>query len=235
MAKMTLLEMTQSILSAMDSDPVDSIDETVEAIQVADIVKEAFFELMSQRDWPFLFNTGSLQGLGDVNNPTKMKMPDTWKKVKWIKYNKKTITYIDPETFTEMIDNRAALAGVINANGYVINADPVYWTSFDDTFIIFDGFNNSAESTLQASNSKAYASIAPTWSHVDSFIPALPEKFFPTLLAESKSQAFVNLKQQSNNREERKAQRGRMAMRNEAWRNDEASIKFNRKVNYGRR
>jgi len=235
MAKMTLLEMTQSILSAMDSDPVDSIDETVEAIQVADIVKEAFFELMSQRDWPFLFNTGSLQGLGDVNNPTKMKLPDTWKKVKWIKYNKKQITYIDPETFTEMIDNRAALAGVINANGYVINADPVYWTSFDDTFIIFDGFNNSAESTLQASNSKAYASIAPTWSHVDSFIPALPEKFFPTLLAESKSQAFVNLKQQSNNREERKAQRGRMAMRNEAWRNDEASIKFNRKVNYGRR
>ena len=219
----------------MDSDPVDSIDETVEAIQVADIVKEAFFELMSQRDWPFLFNTGSLQGLGDVNNPTKMKMPDTWKKVKWIKYNKKTITYIDPESFTEMIDNRSELAGVINANGYVINADPIYWTSFDDTFIVFDGFNNSAESTLQASNSKAYAAIAPTWSHVDSFVPALPEKFFPTLLAESKSQAFVNLKQQSNNREERKAQRGRMAMRNEAWRNDEASIKFNRKVNYGRK
>ena len=235
MAKLTLLEMTQSILSAMDSDPVDSIDETVEAIQVADIVKEAFFELMSQRDWPFLFNTGSLQGLGDVANPTKMKMPDTWKKVKWIKYNKKTITYIDPESFTEMIDNRAELAGVINANGYVINADPIYWTSFDDTFIVFDGFNNSEESTLQASNSKAYAAIAPTWSHVDSFVPALPEKFFPTLLAESKSQAFVNLKQQSNNREERKAQRGRMAMRNEAWRNDEASIKFNRKVNYGRK
>lgn len=232
---MTLLEMTQSILSAMDSDPVDSIDETVEAIQVADIVKEAFFELMSQRDWPFLFNTGALQGLGDVANPTKMKMPDTWKKVKWIKYNKKTITYIDPETFTEMIDNRSELAGVINANGYVINADPIYWTSFDDTYIVFDGFNNSAESTLQASNSKAYAAIAPTWSHVDSFVPALPEKFFPTLLAESKSQAFVNLKQQSNNREERKAQRGRMAMRNEAWRNDEASIKFNRKVNYGRK
>ena len=232
---MTLLEMTQSILSAMDSDPVDSIDETVEAIQVADIVKEAFFELMSQRDWPFLFNTGALQGLGDVANPTKMKMPDTWKKVKWIKYNKKTITYIDPESFTEMIDNRAELAGVINANGYVINADPIYWTSFDDTFIVFDGFNNSAESTLQASNSKAYAAIAPTWSHVDNFVPALPEKFFPTLLAESKSQAFVNLKQQSNNREERKAQRGRMAMRNEAWRNDEASIKFNRKVNYGRK
>jgi hypothetical protein len=47
MAKMTLLEMTQSILSAMDSDPVDSIDETVESIQVADIVKESFTNLLS--------------------------------------------------------------------------------------------------------------------------------------------------------------------------------------------
>jgi hypothetical protein len=164
-----------------------------------------------------------------------MKLPDTWKKVKWIKYNKKTITYMPPETFMDMIDNRSEQTGVINANGYVINADPVYWTSFDDTFIVFDGFNNAEESSLQAVNSKAYAAIEPSWTHTDSFIPALPEKFFPTLLAESKSQAFVNLKQQSNNREERKAQRGRMAMRNEAWRNSEGSIKYNRKVNYGRK
>jgi hypothetical protein len=54
------------------------------------------------------------------------------------------------------------------------------------------------------------------------------------LLAEAKSQAFVNLKQQSNAREERKATRGRMAMRNESWKNDNGEIKYNTKVNYGR-
>ncbi len=42
MAKLTLLDMTQNILSALDSDPVDSIDETVEAVQVAELVKEAY-------------------------------------------------------------------------------------------------------------------------------------------------------------------------------------------------
>jgi hypothetical protein len=235
MAKQTLLQMTQNILSALDSDPVDSIDETVEAIQVAELVKEAYFDLISQRDWPFLFLLGTLDGVGDVNNPTKMKIPDTWNKVKWIKYNKKEVQYVDPETFHTIISQRVAQTGVINSAGYVINQDPQYWTSYDDTFIIFDGYNQSVDATLQASKSTLYGTREATWTHVDSFIPNIPEKFFSTLLAEAKSQAFVNLKQQSNAREERKATRGRMAMRNESWRNENGEAKYNTKVSYGRK
>jgi len=223
MAKQTLLQMTQNILSALDSDPVDSIDETVEAIQVAELVKEAYFDLISQRDWPFLFLLGTLDGVGDVNNPTKMKIPDTWNKVKWIKYNKKEVQYVDPETFHTIISQRVAQTGVINSAGY------------DDTFIIFDGYNQSVDATLQASKSTLYGTREATWTHVDSFIPNIPEKFFSTLLAEAKSQAFVNLKQQSNAREERKATRGRMAMRNESWRNENGEAKYNTKVSYGRK
>lgn len=235
MAKMTLLQMTQSILSALDSDPVDSIDETVEAVQVADLVKEAYFDIMSQRDWPFLFVLGQLTALGDVSNRTKMQIPDTYNKVKWIKYNKKEIEYITPEDFKNLIDSRTEQEDVVDANGYVLNADPLYWTSFDDTYIVFDGIDLTVESTLQASNTAIYGTVAPTWTHVDGFTPLIPEKFFPTLLAEAKSQAFVNLKQQNNAREERKAQRGRTIMRNEAWRNENGEIKYNTKVNYGRR
>lgn len=234
MAKMTLLDMTQNILSALDSDPVDSIDETVESVQVAELIKEAYFELLSQRDWPFLFKLGQLVALGDVANPTKMKLPDTWNKVKWIKYNKKEIQYVDPQTFQGIIDTRTAQANVVNSNGYVINADPVYWTSFDDTHILFDGYNISVEATLQANKTNAYGTEQATWVHSDTFTPSIPEKFFPTLLAEAKSQAFINLKQQVNAREERKATRGRMAMRNEVWRNENGEIKYNTKVNYGR-
>ena len=232
---MTLLEMTQSILSAMDSDDVNSIDDTVEAIQVADLVKEAYFELLSQRDWPFLFAVSTLEGLADTSNPTKMRMQEAWNKVKWIKYNKKVVTYMEPEAFIDMIDNRSAQTNVINADGYVINADPVFWTSFDDKYIYFDGYESTVDTTLQASKSKVYVSTQPTWTHVDTFIPTIPEKFFPTLLAEAKSQAFANIKQQVNAREERKAQRGRTVMRNESWRNENGEAKYNRKVNYGRR
>jgi len=45
----------------------------------------------------------------------------------------------------------------------------------------------------------------------------------------------VNLKQQSNAREERKATRGRMTMRNESWRNENGEVKYNTKVSYGRK
>jgi len=234
MAKLTLLDMTQNILSALDSDPVDSIDETVEAVQVAELIKEAYFELISQRDWPFLFQLAPLQALGDTNNPTKMKIPDTWNKVKWVKYNKKEVTWVDPQTFNDIITNRVAQSGVINANGYVINQDPQYWTSYDDQFLIFDGYNSSVDSTLQANKSSAYGTQQASWTHTDNFVPAIPEKFFPTLLAEAKSQAFVNLKQQSNAREERKATRGRMAMRNDSWKNENGEVKYNTRVNYGR-
>ena len=234
MAKLSLLDMTQNILSALDSDPVDSIDETVEAVQVAELVKEAYFELISQRDWPFLFQLAPLQALSDTNNPTKMKIPDTWNKIKWIKYNKTEVIYMDVETFNNMVSQRVVQAGVINSNGYVINQDPQYWTSYDDQYLIFDGYNSVVDSTLQASKSSAYGTQQASWTHMDSFIPSIPEKFFPTLLAEAKSQAFVNLKQQANAREERKATRGRMAMRNDSWKNENGEVKYNSRVNYGR-
>ena len=227
--------MVQNILSALDSDPVDSIDETVEAVQVAELVKEAYFELISQRDWPFSFGLGTLTALGDINNPTKMRIPDTWNKLKWIKYNKKDVTYIQPDEFQTLIDTRVVQTGVVNDGGFIINADPIYWTSYDDTTIVFDGINKALESTLQASNCVIYGTVQANWSHVDTFVPSIPEKFFPTLLAEAKSQSFVNLKQQSNAREERKATRGRQTMRNEAWRNENGEIKYNQKVNYGRK
>jgi hypothetical protein len=233
--KLTLLDMTQNILSALDSDPVSSIDETVEAVQVAEIIKESYFELISQRDWPFLFQLGQLQGLGDVLKPTTMRLGSEWNKLKWIKYNKKDVTYAQPDVFADIVSNRVEQAGVINSAGFVINQDPVYWTSYDDTTIVFDGYNSAEDTTLQASKTTIYGTVQATWQQVDSFIPAIPEKFFPTLLAEAKSQAFVNLKQQANAREERKATRGRMAMRNEAWRNENGEVKYNRKVNYGRK
>lgn len=235
MAKMTLLDMTQNILSALDSDNANSIDDTVEAIQVAEIIKETFFEIISQRDWPFLFQLGELTAYGDTNNPTKMKIPDTWNKIKWVKYNKQEIEYLTPYEFTEVIHSRSEVAGVTNSAGYGINKDPQYWTSYNDTDIIFDSINLTVESTLQASKTVVYGVVAASWTHSDTFVPNLPEKFFPTLLADAKSQAFINLKQQANAREERKAQRGKMTMRNEAWRNENGEIAYNRKVNYGRK
>lgn len=233
--KLTLLDMVQSILSAIDSDEVNSIDDTVEAVQVAQLVKEAYFDLLGHRDWPFLRGLYSLNGLADLTRPTTMQMPEELNKVYWIKYNKKEVVYVEPDVFIDMLHNRTEQASVTDSNGYNLNADPSYWTSYNDTEIVFDSIDKSADSTLQASKTVVFGVKAPTWTHTDTFIPTLPEKMFPTLLAEAKSQAFVNLKQQVNAREERKAQKGKVVFQNEAWRNENGEIRYNKLVNYGRR
>ena len=235
MAKKTLLQMVQNILSAMDSDPVNSISDTVESLQVAELVREAFEDLMSQREWSFLRTNSQLIGLGDVNNPTTMQMPDGLNLVYWIKYNKSDVQFLDPKDFTDLIDGRNTDNDNVNANGYITDQMPQYWTSFDDKYVVFDAFDSNEENTLTSVNSRVYGVKVPTFTMADNFMPDLPEKFFPTLLAEAKSAAFLNLKQQANAKEERKAQRGRVMLRNEAWRNTQGKSKYNDLVNYGRR
>ena len=50
MPKQTLLEMTQHILSSMDSDSVNSYAETIESEQVATVIKDAYFNLINNLD-----------------------------------------------------------------------------------------------------------------------------------------------------------------------------------------
>lgn len=233
--KLTLLQMTQNILSAMDSDNVNSIGDTVESQQVALIIQETFYELMSTRDWPFLRTESQLTGLGDTSNPTKMKFPDGVNKVFSVKYNKKDVTFVPPKKFRDMIDERNTDADNVNAAGYITDRDPLYWTSYDDTNVWFDSIDNASDTTLQQSKSWIEAVIVPTFTMEDTFVPDIPAKFFSTLLAEAKATCFVSLKQTPNQREEMRARRGRVALQNESWRNEEGEHKTNRNINYGRK
>lgn len=235
MARLTLLEMTQNILSALDSDPVSNFDETVESLQVVEIIKESFYDLMSSRQWPFLQTLTKLDGLGDTENPTKMRIPSGLNKVLWVKYNGNELIFLTPELFYAKILTRSSSPGKVDDKGFGLDADPKYYTSFDDEYFTFDSRNSTQDATLQQSKSDVFAIREASFTLSDTWIPDIPEKFFPTLLAEAKAQAFVNLKQQANGREERKAQRGRVALRNEAWKNRLGEPKFNSRVNYGRR
>lgn len=232
--KMTLLDMVQSILNAMDSDPVNSIGDTVESSQVAVYVREAFMDLMTQRDWPHLRQMTTLENVSNVTTPARLKFPDNINKCFWIKYNKKDVEYLDPKQFHDILSNRVEQAGVVNSNGIVLNQDPVYWTTYDDKYVEFDGYDSTVDTTLVGSKSNVFVVKTPSWTHTDSFIPDIPDKWFPTLLAEAKAQSFINIKQQANSREERKAQRGRVVLRNETWRANDGEEKYN-KTNYGRK
>ena len=48
MPKLTVLDMTQKILSSMDSDDVNSISDTEESLQVVDIIEDTYHDMEVQ-------------------------------------------------------------------------------------------------------------------------------------------------------------------------------------------
>ena len=224
--KRTLLDMVQDILSDGDSDEVNSIADTVEAMQVARIIRTTYEEIISSRQWPHLSQLTTLTAASDVNTPTQFTMSDSVQYMEWLKYNKKTSTremyddvvYLQPQDFLKMTHARVSTntnvqtvddstAGIL----LILNDKmPDYWTTFDDETIIMDSFDNTIDTTLQASKVQAGAYVEPAFSLVDTYIPDLPSKSFSYLLAESKSVAFNTLFQEVNSKEEQKSRRQRI-------------------------
>lgn len=179
MAKLTLLDITQDILSDMSSDNVSSISDTAESERVAAIIKSTYFKVMEEKNWPHLGQTFQLTGLGDVTKPTHMQIPETIRRVKWLKYDTRKlvgnptayndITYLDPEEFVNVLngrDNTAANVQVVSDNVTLnIRNDvaPSYWTSFDDTNIVFDSFDSTLDTTLQQSKTQCFGYYEPVW------------------------------------------------------------------------
>ncbi len=84
---MTLLAMVQDILSDMDSDEVNSINDTLEAQQVMRIIRTTYDEIIGSRTWPHLSKIKQLIGLGDLERPTHMKIPENIQYIEWLHYN----------------------------------------------------------------------------------------------------------------------------------------------------
>lgn len=185
MAKRILLDIVQNILSAMGSDEVNSISDTTEAEMVASIVKDAYYNLISSREFAnnkVIFN---LEGLGDTSNPTRMKIPENISKVEFIKYDRISstgtvrqtteITYLDPRDFLQLIDGRdntaSTVTEVVDSSGVLLNiitdTPPQYWTSFDDEYVVFDSYDSAEESTVQGSKTTCYGLVDPSFTSTE--------------------------------------------------------------------
>jgi len=249
MPKLTLLEMTQDILNDMDSDEVNSISETVEAEQVANIIKTTYYELLGFRLWPHTEELISLEPSADVNKPTHMRMPTNLIKMGDVRYDKRleatdpllyqAVYRLDPEEFLDTLYGRNSTDTTVDTIDesatvkLLIYNDraPLYWTSFDDENIVFDSYDNTLDTTLQSSKVVCHALIDPTFSLTDDFTPDMPVKAFPYLLSEAKSVCFNALKQQPNVKEEQRSRRQRHWLSREKFR-EGGGIRY---PNYGRK
>jgi len=249
MPKMTLLDMTQDILSDMSSDNVNSINDTEEALQVAQIIKSTYFNIIDGRDWPHLYQLFQLEASGTTDRPTHMRLPDNIIDISWIKYNcledgdtkDKVIKmkYKTPEDFMKILDLRlsdaAEVTVVADTSGISLNIlndkAPTYYTSLDNEHVIFDAYDIAVDDTLKTSKTQAYGKVYPTWDMTDSFIPDLPINSFSYLLNEAKSSSSLRLIQTPDQKAEQHSITQRRRMSQDAWR-IAGGITF---PNYGRK
>ena len=235
MAKMTLLEIVQDILSDMDSDEVNSINDSVESLQVAQIVKTAYYNIVDGKDYPWLYELFQLGTSGTTARPTHLRLPETIIDLQWIKYDCKKagetrnrftkIEYKTPEQFLDITDQRLStdskITVVTDSTGIKINVyddrAPSYFTSFDDDYLVFDAYNSGVESSLQNSKTQCHGKRSVAFTLSDTFTPDLPVQMFTYLLNEAKSSAFMTLKQMPNPKAEQVSVSQKRKMSQEAW------------------
>jgi len=246
--KRTLLEIVQEILSEMSSDDVNSINDTIESQQVANVVKSCYNELISNRNWPHLKKLTQLDSSGTLSQPVFLKMPDNLREMLLVKYDcrkeasdkkeYKEIKYLHPDEFLSYVNKRDSLKSnvrTISGNGVdlliVDDKAPDFYTSFDDVYIVFDSFNKNVDDTLKNSKTQILAYIEPSWVHDDAAVPDLPADAFALLIEESKSVAFLTVKQVANQKAEQRAMRQNRWLSRKAWR-AHGGIRYE---NYGRK
>lgn len=244
--KITLLEIVQNIMSAFSFEEVNSIEDRPEALQIVEIVRETYYEILSHRDWDFAKETFTLSGLSDVSLPTVMRIPDGVGVIDFIKYYSSAkdkyerCTQYTPEAFLEKIDERKTTdSNIVSCNFNNLrmkirkDKDPDFFTSFDQKYVIFDSYNSTIDSTLQENKTLSYGTKAMPFEATDDFVIDFPEDMiWSYLLPEVKSVASFNLLQRANEKEEQRSRRGR-------WRSYYANpaTKNESKVypNYGRK
>lgn len=249
MAKMNLLEIVTDILNDLDSDAVNSIDDTVESQQVAQIVKSTYFALMHIRNWKGNRQLLNLIASGNASLPTHVTLPENLSELSFVNYdshregqNRKIYTpirYLYPDEFLRRqngLNTEALNVDIIQDPSGVellIRNDipPTVWTSFDDKVLVFDSYDKAVDDTIQSSKIQAFGYVTPDWVMEDGFIPAMPEDAFTLLVEEAKAKASVKLRQTADPKAEQEATRQNRWLAGKQWR----AHKGARTPSYGRR
>jgi hypothetical protein len=247
-AKMTLLEMVQDVLNDMDSDEVNSISDTVEATQIANICRSVYYDVITTVDLPEHAELMTVTGLSNSAKPNFMDA-NSITEIKELRYNVsetlgeleyKLIDYVPPDEFVQRIVTRDTTATEViivqdptsNISLPIINNKmPDYYTSFDDRYLCFDSYKSTVDTTLQTSKTMVLGIKIPSFTMVDGAIPDMDDTIFPYYLAEVKSRALSLLKGGPDLKVEQFARKHRYFQRNNRWKTGEQRILND----YGRR
>lgn len=214
MEKRTLLQMINDVAGSCDYETVSAVSETPESEQIARIIRNEYSKLMDRDDWPHLNLMTELTGLADVTRPNFMQVPDGVATVKSIWYDvtetgdtdktQREITfYENPDDFLNIIytrntgDSNVTVFDTAEAVPIWTLTDtmPTFCTTFDDDIIIFDAYDSSEDTTMQASKSIIEGLRDSAWSNTDSFTPTMPVGMFSMFVSKCKIIANEQLRQ----------------------------------------
>lgn len=217
--KYTLLEATQELLRAMESDEVNSINDTVESYSVALLLKGVYYDCatelgLEEHDCFFELNAS-----GDVAKPTLMTLPSNITRFDWLEYdiidtgetysNYRRIDFLPLDEFIAFQNSLKDYDSGVGQMTFTSNSEnfnvmyrndkqPKYYTTFDDDTYLFDSYDSSLDSTLQKSKTRCAGATYPTFTLSDSFTPDLHPTQFAYYINKAKVRAFAELKQSAN-------------------------------------
>ncbi len=225
--KLTLLDVVQEVLSNLSSDEVNSIGDTTESLQIANIVKQKYRDIVARSNNPEHNTLISLTPSNDSEIPTVMYLPASVSKIEWLKYFNDSDTGVDGYQYVIQlpIEQFMSLTGGFNPeesevqtlvlnNGtedfnirYKDNKQPSYFAILANHYVLFDSYDSDVDSTLQNSKTLCFGRVTPTFEMVDSFIPDLDDDQFALLVSEVKALAFYELKQMPHAKAEQEIKR----------------------------
>lgn len=240
MAKITLLEIVQDILSDADSDDVNSISDTVESDQCARVVKDIYLQICDIHDFEHIKTLKKLDATS-ASTPNVMTIPTGFHSIEFIKYDCKiaasdpqdfkTIKYMEVADFLDMVHQRLTSDTNVDAitlsTGLIIpvinDKAPQYYTIMNTSSneVVFDSYDSDLETNLQQSKSLAYGTMRPSLSLSDSSTLDLPEHLETLVKREARAMYFDLYKDgitseidRTRRRAEVRAQRKRNMIRN---------------------
>ena len=194
MSRLTLLKVVQTYLDYVDGFGVDSIADSDEASQAANIAEHVYYRLIDKnRDTPSQMYVGSLDASLDPTKPCILTIPSEVNRIhnSELYYNTSTdgglfwerVQYIAPEEFVKLntgINTSVDGVEIMEVNGvpFTIFNDraPRYCTTFDDVTLVFDAYDKDADTTLQESKTRVIGTQSVVFLQDDDFIIPLPNR-----------------------------------------------------------
>lgn len=256
--KQTLLEMVQAILSAMDSDEVNSISDTVESNQVALLIKNVYYDVAIDLGLPEHEGLIELNASLDSSKPVLMYVPSNVLRIKSIMYDTrgetgddittlpkwKELKYVPLPDFIMITQNLRSGDDTISSLqvdsgtdnfSFIYRNDtmPTYYTSYNDHTLVFDSYDKNVDTTLQKSKTMCMGSRYSSFEMRDDFIPDIDATQFPYFINRAKVRAFAEIKQQPNQEAASEARNQKIRSQKNRDRTP-VLTDFQKRPNYGR-